>query len=135
MAENFDNTPVAEATIPVKADLSEFTRAIDDALLELDRKLAAAADAAAKGFGDKLGATLDDIAQKLDALIVKADTMAAGGKQQQQQGGQSEQQQGGDGAGLVSDIRDIGRKVDDLVTNTGTIATVLDGIAARVGNS
>lgn len=132
MAENFDNTPVAEATIPVKADLTEFQRAIDDALLEIDRKLAATAEAAAKGFTDKIGSALDDIAQKLDAIIVKADTMGAGGKAQGQQDGKAEQEQSG--SGLSAQVRDIATKVDAATDSLNSIEATVGIIAGRMGN-
>ena len=132
MADTFDNSPIAEATIPVKADLTEFNRAVDDALLEIERRFAVAAEAAAKGFTDKVGDAMDDVAKKLDALIAKADTfkIQAPEAQQAKTGEQNQQ-----GAGDLSELRDIGRKVDDLVTATGTISVQLDGINARLGNS
>lgn len=131
MAENFDNSPVAEATIPVRADMTEFTRAVDDALVEIERKIGDAAQAAAKGFADKIGDALDEVAKKLDALITKADTFKIQVPEQQQSKTEQGQQQAGD----LSELRDIGRKVDDISTATGTMIVQLDGIAARLGNS
>lgn len=131
MAENFDNSPVAEATIPVKADITEFTRAVEDALLEIERKLGDAAQAAAKGFSDKIGDALDEVTKKLDTLIAKADAF----KIETPDGQQGKSEQGQSSGSDISELRDIGRKVDDLVTTTGTISTQLDAIGARLGNS
>lgn len=132
MADTFDNSPIAEATIPVRADLTEFNRSVEDALIEIERRFSAAAEAAAKGFADKVGDALDDVAKKLDALITKADTFKIQAPEAQQAKTNEQSQQG---AGDLSELRDIGRKVDDIVTATGTMIVQLDGISARLGNS
>lgn len=133
MAENLDNSPVAEATIPVKADLSEFNRSVEEALLDIERKMGEAAQNAAKGFADKVGDALDEVTKKLDALIAKAESFKIQAPETQQA---KQTEQGGQGAtGETSELRDIGRKVDDLVTGQGTIIVALDNIGSRLGNS
>ena len=131
MNEQASNQPIAEAVIPVKADLSEFQRQVDDALDLLSRRLGEAAEAAAKGFKDKMIAALDDVSQRLDPLIEKAGTLGTAPTQQPQGGGGNDKNEESD---LSVNVRQLTEKVSDCDTTLRKIDGTVTLISSRVGN-
>ncbi len=153
MAETQDNTPVAEATIKVKADTTEFVRAIEESLSGLEDRLAetakkggeslvheigeavgeikqrfeSASDEAVKAFAGKVGAAFDALADRLTGLAEKA-----AGIQVESRPGPSGSER--EDQGLSGEMRSMEKKVDDVIVYLNSIQRSVNGIVARMGN-